>query len=152
MLPLVLPLSEDSLRLLKDDKRKVVVTIMKDEVDEKSYQLIKVLKAAASANRDLIFGYVGLKQWEDFVESFEVYKKTPLPKMVVWDGNDEYHTVSDGFSFYKNFLEFFYHLFDFSGFSNGFSFNDSFLRIILFVTRSVQLEYVFFTIMMLFRI
>ncbi|KAL8485969.1 hypothetical protein ACS0TY_028030 [Phlomoides rotata] len=93
LLPLVLPISEDSLRLLKDDKRKVVVAIMKDEVDERSRELIKVLKSAASANRDLIFGYVGMKQWEDFVESFGVYKKTPLPKMVVWDGDDEYYTV-----------------------------------------------------------
>lgn len=84
-------------------------------MDEKSRELIKVLKSAASANRDLIFGYVGVKQWEDFVESFEVYKKTLLPKMIVWDGDDEYYTVSDGFSFYKSFLEFCYRFFDFSG-------------------------------------
>ncbi|KZV42815.1 protein disulfide-isomerase 5-2 [Dorcoceras hygrometricum] len=53
-----------------------------------------MIKAAASANRDLIFGYVGVKQWEDFVESFEVYKKTQLPKMVVWDGNEDYYLVN----------------------------------------------------------
>ncbi|XP_057793567.1 protein disulfide isomerase-like 5-2 [Salvia miltiorrhiza] len=93
MLPLILPLNQDSLKSLRDDERKVVVTILEDEVDEKSKEVIKVLKAAASANRDLVFGYVGLKQWEDFVESFGVYKKTPLPKMVVWDGDEEYYTV-----------------------------------------------------------
>ncbi|CAA2998834.1 disulfide isomerase-like 5-2 [Olea europaea subsp. europaea] len=93
LLPLVLPINEDSLRSLKDDKRKIVLTIMEDETDEKSNNLIKVLKSAASANRDLIFGYVGVKQFEDFAESFEVYKKTQLPKMIVWDGNEEYYTV-----------------------------------------------------------
>ncbi|KAK4490065.1 hypothetical protein RD792_000719 [Penstemon davidsonii] len=93
LLPLILPISEDSLKSLKDDQRKVVLTIMDDEADEKSKGLLKVLKSAASANRDLVFGYVGVKQWEDFAESFEVYRKTPLPKMVVWDGDEEYYTV-----------------------------------------------------------
>lgn len=102
---MVLPINQDSLKSLKDDQRKVVLTILEDEVDAKSKELINVLKAAASANRDLIFGYVGVKQWEDFVESFEVYKKTQLPKMVVWDGDEDYYTVSDSFSFDKSFLE-----------------------------------------------
>ncbi|XP_073285883.1 protein disulfide-isomerase 5-2-like [Primulina huaijiensis] len=93
LLPLVLPLNQDTLKSLKDDKRKIVLTILEDEGAEKSKELIKMLKAAASANRDLIFGYVGVKQWEDFVESFEVYKKTQLPKMVVWDGNEDYYSV-----------------------------------------------------------
>lgn len=75
------------------------MTILEDEVDDKSKGVIKVIKAAASANRDLIFGYVGVKQWEDFVESFEVHKKTQLPKMIVWDGDEEYYTVSDAFDF-----------------------------------------------------
>ncbi|GFP81374.1 protein disulfide isomerase-like 5-2 [Phtheirospermum japonicum] len=93
LVPLILPINQESLKLLKDDQRKIVLTIMEDEVDEKSETLIKVLKSAASANRDLVFGYVGFKQWDDFVESFEVDKKTQLPKMVVWDGNEEYYTV-----------------------------------------------------------
>ncbi|KAH6759388.1 PDI-like 5-2 [Perilla frutescens var. frutescens] len=93
LIPLILPINQDSLKLLRDDERKVVLTILEDEVDEKSKELIKVLKSAASANHDLVFGYVGVKQWEDFTESFEVYKKTPLPKMVVWDGDEEYYTV-----------------------------------------------------------
>lgn len=97
MLPLILPINQDSLKLIRDDDRKVVLTILEDEADEKSTELIKVLKSAASANRDLIFGYVGLKQFEEFVESFGIYKKTPLPKMIVWDGDEEYHTVSDSF-------------------------------------------------------
>ncbi|PIN09288.1 Thioredoxin-like protein [Handroanthus impetiginosus] len=94
LLPLVLPINQDSLKSLKDDQRKVVLTILEDEADDKSQEVVKVLKAAASANRDLIFGYVGFKQWEEFVESFEVDKKTQLPKMVVWDGDEEYCTVN----------------------------------------------------------
>ncbi|KZV27613.1 protein disulfide-isomerase 5-2 [Dorcoceras hygrometricum] len=39
---------------------------------------------AASEIRDLIFGFVGFKQWEDFAESFDVSKKTKLPKMVCY--------------------------------------------------------------------
>ncbi|KAG8378414.1 hypothetical protein BUALT_Bualt08G0134900 [Buddleja alternifolia] len=93
LLPLLLPINQESLRSLKDDQRRIVVTILEDEADDKSKGVIKVLKAAASANRDLIFGYVGAKQWEDFTESFEVYKKTQLPKMIVWDGDEEYSTV-----------------------------------------------------------
>ncbi|KAL3641413.1 Protein disulfide isomerase-like 5-2 [Castilleja foliolosa] len=94
LVPLILPINQDSLKLLRDDQRKIVLTIMEDEMSEKSERLIKVLKSAASANRDLVFGYVGFKQWDDFVESFEVDKKTQLPKMVVWDGNEEYYIVN----------------------------------------------------------
>ncbi|GER37815.1 protein disulfide isomerase [Striga asiatica] len=93
LLPLVLPINRDSSKLLKDDERKVALTILEDVMDERSERLIEVLKSAASANRDLIFGYVGFKQWEDFVESFEVNKKTQLPKMVVWDGEKDYYNV-----------------------------------------------------------
>ncbi|XP_059631937.1 protein disulfide-isomerase 5-2 [Cornus florida] len=93
LFPLALPINHDTLKSLKDDERKIVLTIMEDEADEKSKEFVKLLKAAASANRDLVFGYVGVKQWEDFTESFEVYKKTKLPKMVVWDGNEEYFSV-----------------------------------------------------------
>lgn len=88
-----MPISQDSLKSLKDDERKVLLTIVEDETQEKSKGLLKVLKAAASANRDLVFGYVGFKQWEDFAESFEVNKNTQLPKMVVWNGNEEYYSV-----------------------------------------------------------
>jgi len=78
---------------LRDEERKIVLTIVEDESDEKSRQLIKMLKGAASANRDLLFAYVGLQQYQDFVEPFEISKKTKLPTMVVWDGNEEYFTV-----------------------------------------------------------
>ncbi|KAH6836023.1 PDI-like 5-2 [Perilla frutescens var. hirtella] len=94
LLPLVFPISQGSLKSLQDDQRKVLLTIIKDETEEKSKGLLDVLKAAASANRDLIFGYVGIKQWEDFAESFEVDKKTELPRMVVWDGNVDYYSVT----------------------------------------------------------
>lgn len=95
MLPLVVPISEGSLKLMQDDQRKVVLTIVKDETEEKSKGLIELLKAAASANQDLVFGYVGFKQWGNFADSFEVDKNTEFPKMVVWDGNENYHVVGD---------------------------------------------------------
>ncbi|XP_047947118.1 protein disulfide-isomerase 5-2-like isoform X2 [Salvia hispanica] len=94
LLPLVFPISQGSLKLLQDDERKVLLTIIKDEKEEKSRELFQVLKAAASANRDLVFGYVGLQQWEDFAQSFEVDMKTEFPRMVVWDGNENYYLVT----------------------------------------------------------
>ncbi|XP_075108683.1 protein disulfide-isomerase 5-2 isoform X1 [Nicotiana tabacum] len=93
LLPLALPINQDTLKLLKDDERKIVLTIVEDENDERSKGLVKLLKAAASANRDLVFAFVGFKQWQDFAESFEVSKKMKLPKMIVWDGNEEYFSV-----------------------------------------------------------
>ncbi|GAB2271930.1 protein disulfide isomerase-like [Dionaea muscipula] len=94
LLPLCMSINSESLKLLKDDQRKIVLTVVEDENDEKSKDLVKLLKAAASANRDLLFAFVGLKQWEDFVETFGIDKKSRLPKMVVWDGNEEYFSVS----------------------------------------------------------
>ncbi|KAK4382409.1 protein disulfide isomerase-like 5-2 [Sesamum angolense] len=93
LLPLNLPISQYSLKSLKDDHRKVVLTILEDETEERSKGLLKVLKTVASVNSDLIFGYVGFKQWEDFTKSFEVSKKSELPKMFVWDGNGDYYSV-----------------------------------------------------------
>jgi protein disulfide-isomerase A1 len=93
-----MPINSDSLKTLKDDDRKIALTLVEDETDEKSKKIIKVLKAAASANRDLVFGYVGVKQFEDFADTFGADKKTTLPKMVVWDGDDEYFSVSYIFS------------------------------------------------------
>lgn len=93
LLPSTLPINYDTLKLLRDDKRKIVLTIVEDENDEISKKLIKLLKAAASANHDLIFGYVGVKQWEDFADTFGANKKTKLPKMIVWDGDEEYLSV-----------------------------------------------------------
>ncbi|XP_077248698.1 PDI-like 5-2 [Tasmannia lanceolata] len=94
LLPLSVPINYDTLELLAEDERKVVVTIVEDELDEKSLKLIKLLKAAASANRDLVFGYVGFRQWEAFVDTFGVNKRTKLPKIIVWDKNEEYLTVA----------------------------------------------------------
>ncbi|XP_050376330.1 protein disulfide-isomerase 5-2 [Argentina anserina] len=94
LLPLAMPINYDTLKSLDDDERKLVLTIVEDEDDEKSKNLIKILKSAASANRDLIFGYVGLKQWEDFADTFGANKKTKLPKMVVWDRTEEYFRVN----------------------------------------------------------
>ncbi|XP_057789697.1 protein disulfide isomerase-like 5-2 [Salvia miltiorrhiza] len=94
LLPLVFPISQGSLKLLQDDQRKVLLTIIEDETEEKSKGLLEVLKAAASANPDLVFGYVGLQQWEDFAQSFEVDMKTEFPRMVVWDGNENYYLVT----------------------------------------------------------
>ncbi|KAJ0235602.1 Protein disulfide-isomerase 5-2 [Hirschfeldia incana] len=92
-LPLVLPIKHDTLKLLKDDERKMVLTIVEDETHESMGKLIKALRAAAHANRDLVFGYVGVEQFEEFADSFHADKKAKLPKIVVWDGDEEYEQV-----------------------------------------------------------
>ncbi|KAK7391158.1 hypothetical protein VNO78_19569 [Psophocarpus tetragonolobus] len=93
LIPLVVPVSYETLKLMKADGRKMVLTIVEDEDDERSRELVKLLKAAASANRDLIFGYIGVRQMEEFAENFDI--DTKLPKMVVWDKNDDYLSVVD---------------------------------------------------------
>ncbi|XP_028805768.1 protein disulfide-isomerase 5-2-like [Neltuma alba] len=90
LIPLVAPVSFDTLKLMESDGRRIVLTIFGDEDEERSKKFIKLLKAAASTNRDLIFGYVGVKRLEDFAEKFNLNK---LPKMVVWDGSDDYLSV-----------------------------------------------------------
>ncbi|KAL9317744.1 hypothetical protein ACSQ67_014261 [Phaseolus vulgaris] len=93
LIPLVVPVSYETLKLVKADGRKIVLTIVEDEDEERSRELTKLLKAAASANRDLVFGYVGVKQMEEFAENFDI--STKLPKMVVWDKSDDYLSVVD---------------------------------------------------------
>ncbi|KAB2628541.1 protein disulfide-isomerase 5-2-like [Pyrus ussuriensis x Pyrus communis] len=94
LFPLAMPINYETLKSLSDDERKIVLTIVEDEDEEKSKKLINILKSAASANRDFVFGYVGIKQWEDFADTFGANKKTKLPKMVVWDRMEEYITVN----------------------------------------------------------
>jgi hypothetical protein len=67
---------QQRLKLLDDDERKVVLTILDDISDVNSPQLIKVLRSADNANHDLVYGYVGVKQWEEFTETFDVSKNT----------------------------------------------------------------------------
>lgn len=93
LFPLAMPINYDTLKLLRDEERKIILTIVEDEIDERSMKLFKLLKAAAAANRDLVFGYVGVKQWPDFAESFGGSEKTGLPKMIVWDRSEEYFSV-----------------------------------------------------------
>jgi protein disulfide-isomerase A1 len=93
LLPLTVPLNKETLKLVKDDGRKVVLTILEDELDENSPQLIKVLRSAANANHDLVFGYVGVQQWLEFTDTFDV-KSSQLPKIMVWDTKEEYEVVS----------------------------------------------------------
>ena len=102
MFPPVIPINHETLKALKDDDRKIVLTIVEDDTEEKSKKTFKLLKAAASANRDLIFGYVGVKQWDDFADTFGANKKTKLPKMLIWDGDVEYFSVVPFFFFLQN--------------------------------------------------
>ncbi|PKA57352.1 Protein disulfide isomerase-like 5-2 [Apostasia shenzhenica] len=95
-LPLVVPITSETLKLLNNDERKIVLTIVEDELNEKSLKLIKILKSAATANRDLVFAYVGIKQWEEFADTFDVNKNTKLPRILVWHRNEEYQLV-EGF-------------------------------------------------------
>ncbi|KAK8355535.1 hypothetical protein V6Z11_A05G297300 [Gossypium hirsutum] len=92
-LPPVVPLNPETLKLLKDEKRKIVLTITADENEDQTQNLIKLLKAAASTNRDLVFGYFRLKQWEDFADKFGANEKTKLPKIIVWNGDEDYFSV-----------------------------------------------------------
>jgi protein disulfide-isomerase A1 len=64
--------NRETVKVLKDDGRKVVLIILEDELDENAPQLRKVLRSAANANHDLVFGFVGVKQWEEFTETFDV--------------------------------------------------------------------------------
>ncbi|KAH7681026.1 protein disulfide-isomerase A1 protein [Dioscorea alata] len=98
-LPLCVPINYDTVKLLNSDKRNIVLTILEDQEDEKALEMAKNLRAAASANRDLLFAYVGFKQWEEFVDTFDVNKKSALPKMLVWDGNEAYHLVTGSETF-----------------------------------------------------
>ncbi|CAJ2629731.1 unnamed protein product [Trifolium pratense] len=91
LIPLAVPVSYETLKLMKADGRKIVLTIVDDESEESSKELVKLLKAAASANRDLIFGYVGVKQLDEFADKFDT--TTKLPKMVIWDKKDDYLLV-----------------------------------------------------------
>ncbi|CAD6263670.1 unnamed protein product [Miscanthus lutarioriparius] len=93
LLPLVVPINTETLKMLNDDQRKVVLTILEDDSDENSTQLANILRSAANANRDLVFGYVGIKQWDEFVETFDVSKSSQLPKLLVWDRDEEYELV-----------------------------------------------------------
>ncbi|MBA0746125.1 hypothetical protein Gogos_008667 [Gossypium gossypioides] len=93
LIPLAVPMNRETLKLLSDDDRKIVLTIMEDENEEKSQKLIKLLKAAASANRDLVFGYVGVKQWDEFANTFGANENTNFPKLIIWNGDEQYFTV-----------------------------------------------------------
>ncbi|KAH1065056.1 hypothetical protein J1N35_030043 [Gossypium stocksii] len=93
LIPLAVPMNHETLKLLSDDDRKIVLTIMEDENEEKSQKLIKLLKAAASANRDLVFGYVGVKQWDEFANTFGANENTNFPKLIIWNGDEQYFTV-----------------------------------------------------------
>lgn len=93
LLPLTVPINHETLKMLREETRKIVLTIVQDEMHKNSAQLIRVLRSAANANRDLIFSFVGVKQWEEFADGFDATKSAQLPKVVVWDGNEEYELV-----------------------------------------------------------
>ncbi|KAI4980686.1 hypothetical protein ZWY2020_021171 [Hordeum vulgare] len=93
LLPITVPFNAETVKMLKDDDRKVVLAVLQDESDETSMRLIKVLRSAANANHDLVFGYVGVNQWEEFTEPFHDSKSSQLPKLVVWDKDEEYEVV-----------------------------------------------------------
>ncbi|XBH78877.1 hypothetical protein VPH35_104993 [Triticum aestivum] len=94
LLPITVPINAETVKMLKDDDRKVVLAVLQDDSDETSMRLIKVLRSAANANHDLVFGYVGVNQWEEFTEPFHDSKSSQLPKLVVWDKDEEYEVVS----------------------------------------------------------
>uniref|UniRef100_A0A453P573 Thioredoxin domain-containing protein n=1 Tax=Aegilops tauschii subsp. strangulata TaxID=200361 RepID=A0A453P573_AEGTS len=90
LLPMTVPINAETVKMLKDDDRKVVLAVLQDDSDETSMRLIKILRSAANANHDLVFGYVGVNQWEEFTEPFHDSKSSQLPKLVVWDKDEKY--------------------------------------------------------------
>ncbi|PQM36019.1 protein disulfide-isomerase 5-2 [Prunus yedoensis var. nudiflora] len=80
LFPLAVPINYETLKLLNDDERKIVLTIVEDVDEEKSKKLIKILKSAASANRDFVFGYVGIKQWETLLIYLEPTRRQDFQK------------------------------------------------------------------------
>uniref|UniRef100_A0A453P561 Thioredoxin domain-containing protein n=1 Tax=Aegilops tauschii subsp. strangulata TaxID=200361 RepID=A0A453P561_AEGTS len=93
LLPMTVPINAETVKMLKDDDRKVVLAVLQDDSDETSMRLIKILRSAANANHDLVFGYVGVNQWEEFTEPFHDSKSSQLPKLVVWDKDEKYEVV-----------------------------------------------------------
>ncbi|BBN12954.1 hypothetical protein MPTK1_5g24280 [Marchantia polymorpha subsp. ruderalis] len=91
MMPLVTKMSFESLKLVREDGRPIAIGIYDGQQDDGSVrQFMKMLKAAAPANRGFIFSYVDAAKWPSFLKPFGIEKGTTLPTLIVWNGLAEY--------------------------------------------------------------
>jgi len=93
LLPLVTPLTGETVRPVKEDGRPVVVTVLESDSTPEAKHFIKKLKMAAPAYRKFVFTYVVAPEWPEFLRSFYIRKDTKLPTVFVWD-DDAFVMVS----------------------------------------------------------
>lgn len=93
LLQLVTPMSMETLRLVKEDGRPVVVAVLESDVTPEAKDFVKKLKMAAPANRGFVFTSVVGPEWPAFVRPFNLGKSTTLPTVLIWVG-DTYAMVS----------------------------------------------------------
>ena len=95
LLPRVNEVTSDGLRKLLDDGRPIALTILRDDSSTQSMSFIKMLKAAAPANRAFVFAYVDTLKWRSFCQTFHIHKHSNLPRLIIWDGGTIYFEVSN---------------------------------------------------------
>ena len=93
LLPLVTPMTWETLRLVKEDGRPVVVAVLESDSTPEAKDFIKKLKMAAPAFRKFVFTYVVGPEWPEFLRPFYIRKDTKLPTVFVWD-DDTFVLVS----------------------------------------------------------
>jgi protein disulfide-isomerase A1 len=93
LLPLVTPMTGETLRPVKEDGRPVVVAVLDSDSTPEAKHFIKKLKMAAPAFRKFVFTYVVGPEWPEFLRPFDIRKDTQLPTVFVWE-DDTFVTVS----------------------------------------------------------
>ncbi|KAG0602866.1 hypothetical protein M758_10G047600 [Ceratodon purpureus] len=104
LLPLVTPITGETLRPVKEDGRPVVVAVLDSDGTPEAKQFIKKLKMAAPAYRKFVFTYVVGPEWPDFLRPFYIKKDTKLPTVFVWE-DDTFVTSNNTDSFVGNSVE-----------------------------------------------
>jgi hypothetical protein len=95
LLPRVNEVTQENLRKLLDDGRPIALTILRDDSSTQSISFVKMLKAAAPANRGFIFAYVDSLKWRSFCQTFQIHRYSNFPRLVIWDGGTTFFEVSN---------------------------------------------------------
>lgn len=85
LLALVTPVNFDSLKVLTEDGRPNVVTVLDSNSSVEADAFLKKMRVAAQANRDFLFSSVVASEWPKFVRPFALGKKPLLPTVIIWD-------------------------------------------------------------------
>ena len=101
LLPRVNEVTPEDLRKLRNDGRPIALAILKEESSTHSLLFIKMLKAAAPANRAFVFAYVDSLKWPSFCRTFHIDKHSNFPEFIIWDGSSTYFEVSHAYAFGK---------------------------------------------------